>query len=56
MKVRRKTIELRKLKDAKAQMIGTMCQELERGRAAEGRWRSRFLASGKLTRGKIIPG
>jgi hypothetical protein len=56
MRVRRKVIELRKLEDGKEAMVETMRRELVQGAGANGRWRSRFLASGKLTRGKIPRG
>jgi hypothetical protein len=54
MRVRRKVIELRKLEHGKEAMVETMRRELVQGAGANGRWRSRFLASGKVTRGKIV--
>jgi hypothetical protein len=55
MKVRCSAIELRKLRAGKKKLVDEMRAELSTP-AAAGRWRFRFIASGKNPQGKITDG
>jgi hypothetical protein len=55
MKVRGIGIELRKLMAGKKKLVDEMRAELSTT-AAAGRWRLRFIASGKNPQGKITDG